>query len=352
VTRLGIDLLHGLDFHLPLPIPHALVENVRLRYGDREVLLCGRPQLLIFHRPELDAYLAQQARQRGARICENETVQTIQLDADRVTVQTDRDRYRARAAIGADGAKGITRRVVAAGGISPFQAKNGGAGRKVRVARLLEIIHPTQENGTRFAERSALFDFTPARQHLQGYFWDFPARVSGQPCSNRGVYDARCAVDRPRARLNQILADNLASLEAAPGGQEIEGHPIHRFSPRNRFALPRLALVGDAAGAEPLFGEGIAPALGYGQVAARLIEAAFARGDFSFSSYRRQLLAAPVGHYLMVRWFVAQISYRLSGHPWFMGLTWSLGGLLAAAWPRPAPLYPRTEQRTDLDRSW
>ena len=352
VTRLGLDLLQGLGLSLPLPIPHALVENVRLRYGSREVLLRGRPQFLVFHRAELDAYLAQQARQRGAQIQENETVAAIQVDAESVTVQTGRTSYRARAVIGADGAKGLSRRLVAVRG-SPFpQARNGGAVRKSRIARLLEIIQPSHETSARFAERSALFDFTPARQDLQGYFWDFPAWVTGQPCSNRGVYDARCAVSRPRARLPQILADNLAFLDASPARQEIEGHPIHRFSPRNRFAIPRLVLAGDAAGADPLLGEGIAPALGYGQVAARAVEQAFASGDFSFRGYRRQVLAATVGRYLLVRWLVAQVSYRLSGHPRFMSLMWSLGGLLAAAWPEPIPLYPATSRYPESEHTW
>jgi hypothetical protein len=99
-----------------------------------------------------------------------------------------------------------------------------------------------------------------------------------------------------------------------------------------------MLLVGDAAGAEPVFGEGIAPALGYGQVAAAAIERAFATNDFTFAGYRRQVLSSPVGRYLLLRWAIAHGSYRLSGHPWFMHLIWTLGAVVAALWPQPAPL--------------
>jgi flavin-dependent dehydrogenase len=103
--------------------------------------------------------------------------------------------------------------------------------------------------------------------------------------------------------------------------------------------MPRLLLVGDAAGADPLFGEGIAPALGYGQAAAWSIHRAFRTGDFSFKDYRWRLYRSPAGRYLLVRWAVAWWSYRLSGHPWFMKSLWALGKALNRLWPEPPPLY-------------
>ncbi len=325
VTRLGLEILRDLGFSLPLPLPQARVDDIRLVYGARTVHVRSRPEVAIFHRSELDAYLACETRRRGAVIHENEPVQELQLGPDVVRVITNRETYCARAVVGADGSKGITRRELAR------------SESRIRVARALELIHDAPESAPHFQERFARFDFTPVGQALQGYFWDFPTRVGGQPAFNRGVYDSRMAQERPRARLPEVLQTSLEALEAEKGRPD--GHPIHWFSPRARFSMPRLLLAGDAAGADPLFGEGIAPALAYGEAAAGMVLRAFQHGDFSFRDYRRRLFASRAGRYLLLRWAVAWWSYRLSGRPWFMHLMWSLGGLINRAWPEREALY-------------
>jgi flavin-dependent dehydrogenase len=327
VTRLGLEYLKDLGFTLPLPIPQAVVDEARIVYGQRVVRVRGRPQFVVFNRAEFDAYLAEQARQRGAVIHENETVTSLSADDSGVTVHTTRTVYRAQAVVGAGGAR------------SSFRHTLSGHRSPSRVARLLEVIHPAQENAPQFSQRYALFDFTPVEQALQGYFWDFPARVGGQPRFNRGVYDARFAPARPRAKLPQILDMALRDLDVDSQENPVQGHPIHWFSPRNTFSAPRRLLVGDAAGADPLFGEGIAPALGYGRVAASTLQHAFDREDFSFRDYRWRLLSSPVGRYLILRWWVAWWSYRLSGHPLYMHTIWTIGGLLVRLWPKGQPLY-------------
>ena len=65
VTRIGLETLQGLGFDLPLPIPHEVVNQARLRYRGREIRVRGRPEFLVFNRIEFDAYLADQARRRG-----------------------------------------------------------------------------------------------------------------------------------------------------------------------------------------------------------------------------------------------------------------------------------------------
>jgi len=105
------------------------------------------------------------------------------------------------------------------------------------------------------------------------------------------------------------------------------------------MSWPRLLLVGDAAGSDPLFGEGIAPALGYGQLAAQALHTAFVSGDFSFRNYRRQVLASPLGRFLLLRWAAAEGCYRYSEHAWFMHLVWTVGDVLAHLWPQPPELY-------------
>jgi menaquinone-9 beta-reductase len=323
VTRLGLKLLQDLGFDLPLPIPQARVDDVRLVYGDRTIHVRGRPQFLVFHRADFDAYLAREARRAGADIRENEAVQKMDVDETGVTIWTSKGSYRSLMVVGADGAKGIARRSLHTHDTP------------TRVARLLEILHPAGPSAPHFLDRFALFDFTPVEDDLQGYYWEFPAYVNGRTHFNRGVFDARIIRDQPRANLKRVLQVSMqvGGTTGEPG--EIAGHPIHWFSPRNRFSAPRLLLVGDAAGADPLFGEGIGPALAYGKLAAESIRNAAQTGDYAFRDYRPRLVNSYLGRYLMFHWTVAKICYRWSSHKLFMRALWSVGKLLASVWPEP-----------------
>jgi flavin-dependent dehydrogenase len=102
---------------------------------------------------------------------------------------------------------------------------------------------------------------------------------------------------------------------------EIQGHPIRWFSPRSELSVPRVILVGDAAGTDGIFGEGISIALGYGRVAAQAIRAAVTRGDYTFRDYRRRVLLSPLGLALVVRTTITHILYRLRW-AWFQRFFW------------------------------
>jgi len=104
---------------------------------------------------------------------------------------------------------------------------------------------------------------------------------------------------------------------------ELKGHPIRWYSPQNRVSIPRVLLVGDAVGADPIFGEGISMALGYGIIAAREIEESFQRGEFSFRRYKRRLRKSGLGQTLFARWFLAQVIYTFKWR-WFQFLLWRI----------------------------
>jgi flavin-dependent dehydrogenase len=106
---------------------------------------------------------------------------------------------------------------------------------------------------------------------LQGYYWDFPSLIGGEPYMNRGVFDARIISQRPRARLKDILAESMAARDRSLADYELKGHPLRWFSPDSAFNCPNVLLVGDAAGADPMVGEGISSALAYGKLAAEII---------------------------------------------------------------------------------
>jgi len=317
---------------LSLDIPFIPVTDARLEYGDRAAVIRGQPAIAVTRRPEFDDWLARQAQSRGIQLLEDTPVREIERHTDGVIVSTDSSQFAAKAIVGTDGSKGIVRRWL------------GGREPRPRVARLLEVVTPAKGNEPEFQNRMARFDFGALRDALQGYYWDFPSLVRGTPHMNRGVYDGRVNPESPRADLPQILQQTARAHGVSPEDLKIEGHPIHWFSPSNLFSGERVVLAGDTAGADPLFGEGTGVALGHGRVAAGALHSASVQDGWSFRTYRRRVLLSPVGRYLLLRWFVASLVYRISHNRLMMLGVWQL--LKATSWvisplPRVRGVLPR-----------
>jgi flavin-dependent dehydrogenase len=94
----------------------------------------------------------------------------------------------------------------------------------------------------------------------------------------------------PNRPLYDLPSEEMLRRSAALDDLELLGHPVHWFSPFSRLSVPRVILVGDAAGAVGIFGENISFTLGSNRVAVETITHAFARSDFSFSDYQRRIL--------------------------------------------------------------
>ena len=327
VTRIGLETLRDLGLDLPLPIPSVEIEEARLVYTNRVIRVRGEPEFVVYNRVEFDTFLSAIARQRGISIHENEAVQTISLNPDGFIVQTSQALYQAKAIVGADGSKGVTRRLV------KKQEKVS------RVARVIETVSPAKETQPQFTDGYAIFDLTPSEENLQGYYWEFPSKVEHLPSLNRGVYDSRIAIKRDKANLPGILEEQRSTNHAGALTEKLQGHPLHWFSPVNRFSIPRLLLVGDAAGVDPLFGEGIGPALAYGTLASVELSNAFRKEEFSFKFYRLRLLTSRLGRYLLPRWLMAWVSYHSNGSRAFMHSLWTVGKIMFALRPKQDPLY-------------
>ncbi len=334
VTRIGLENMRDLGMQLPLPISSVEISEARLVYQGRMIRMRGQPEFVVYNRIEFDAFLSQFARQQGIVIHENEAVQTITFKPDGVEVITSQEIYSAKVIVGADGSKGVTRRLV------------NKLGPKGRVARVIETVNPAQETQAPFADRYAIFDLTPCLEGLQGYYWEFPSIVAGKQSLNRGVYDSRLASRRERADLPEILNAQTANDLIHSPEANFQGHPLNWFSPRNRFSMPRLLLVGDAAGADPLFGEGIGPGLAYGMIASEVLNDAFRKKDFSLRFYKPRLLTSVVGRYLLFRWWWAWLSYHFSWSQIFMYALLFVGKVVAKIRPRPGPLYASDTQKT------
>jgi|JI10StandDraft_1071094.scaffolds.fasta_scaffold412893_1 geranylgeranyl reductase family protein len=298
ITDYGIKVLTGLGLDL-YQLPYVRIEDMHVVRGRQLLRLPRGFGLHVIRRDELDAWLADHAALRGVTIHQGESVEAVTPHESGVTVQTDHGSYEARTLVVADGSNGTVRRKL-------------GMDDTPRVARALELLMPAEDEASLALVRDgvAVFDFTPSPAGLQGYYWDFPCMVNGRPHVNRGVYDARTVPERPRADLKAILSDYLAVRGLDLADYELMGHPIRWYEPEARAALPHVLLVGDAAGADPLLGEGIAFALAYGGIAAGAIVDAFARQDFGYADYGARVLASEYGQILAYRVAQAKQLYR------------------------------------------
>ena len=309
LQRLGLDVSE---------VPHVDAASAHLDFAGKglKISLPDTHTLRVVRRDEFDNWLAKKTVNRGIEIREGVTVRNVQPREDCVIVETDGGSFAAQVAVGADGSNGVTRRCILPNA-------------PVHTARVLEVLTPPypaskfQELGSNAQDRekAAYFDFFCVPSGIAGYTWDFPTQLKGQPMRCWGVYDTNILVDMQRPALVQPLVEEMARHGFDLNKVELMGHPIRWFSPKNRMSVPRVVLVGDAAGADPIFGEGISIALGYGALAARVISEAFRCGDFSFAGYKSQVLESPLGQTLLVRWAVTQILYRLHWR-WLQGFFW------------------------------
>jgi flavin-dependent dehydrogenase len=302
LQRLGLDVSE---------VPHVDASEVHLDFEARGMGLRprGGHALRIILRDEFDDWLRRKAEERGVQIRQGVTVRQVRPDAEGVTVETDSGSFRARVVVGADGSNGVTRRCVLPEAPLP-------------TARLLEILTPSHAN-TSHKSAAAYFDFFPVPEGIAGYTWDFPTQVKGTPMRCWGVYDTNLLAGMDRPALKQPLAEEMRRHGFELEQYEIKGHPIRWFDPGARLSVPRVLLVGDAAGSDPLFGEGISIALGYGALAAREIGEAFRLKDFTFEGYKLRIARSSLGRALFTRWLIARVIYTLRWR-WFQVLLWHL----------------------------
>lgn len=303
-------------------VPHVDAESVHFDFASKglNIHMPGHHVIRIVRRDEFDHWLAKKAENRGIEIREGVTVRKIVPDENGVTIETDQGILRASVVVGADGSNGITRRC-----IFPNDP--------VYTARVLEVLtpsipHPLPTSPKTFGfggsrEGVAFFDFFPVPDNIAGYVWDFPTQVKGEPMRCWGVYDTNLLADQKRPPLKEPLAEEMKRHGFDLNDYEIKGHPIRWYSPWNKMSIPRVLLVGDAVGADAIFGEGISMALGYGNIAAQEIAESFQRGEFSFRRYKPRLVRSGLGQTLFARWLITNIIYTFKWR-WFQILLWRI----------------------------
>ncbi len=134
--------------------------------------------------------------------------------------------------------------------------------------------------------------------------------VAGAPLICRGLYELRPEPDAiagaPLAPDGPDVSARLLSRLAAAGiGRDAHGK-IKRFSERGLslhepMARPRALLVGEAAGIDPVLGEGIAQAIFYGATAGPYLARCLDRDDLGFRDWPLELRRSRVGVDLRLR---------------------------------------------------
>ena len=305
---------------ITIDVPDVTVDHMVFRLGSRSFTASNENAMRIIERARFDAALAQAAQDRGLCIHTGERLTDIAVDESGVTLTTDTDQYRAKVVVAADGANSTVRR--------KLQIRS-----TVGVARLLRVLTPHDaQHDSQERRDTAVFDFSPVLHGIQGYMWDFPCVIGGETCMNRGIFDSRIAdqaTKQPHGHFKQIFASSLQERDIDVDNVPLKGHPVRWFNPDAEFSRPRILLVGDAAGVDPLFAEGISYAMEYGELAANSISEAFANDDFAFQAYREQILHSRLGRLLMRRASVAKHLYQYRFPP-FWALLWQLAAVAPA----------------------
>jgi flavin-dependent dehydrogenase len=260
-------------------------------------LVCRRAEVVgrVVRRVEFDAALADAARDRGIVILEGRRVTGLDRREDGVTVHFEgQGSLHARAVVGADGVGSVVRREL-------------GLGRGALVAQAVEI--DTEPTGADPDDDLIHFDATDTS--LRGYAWDFPTIVGGRRLCCRGVYELlpeRDPGNPSRGRAPDRGPDVSSRLSAYLESRALPSAPARfkRFAERGLSlheptARPRVLLVGEAAGIDPVLGEGIAQAILYGQTAGPYLARCIERRAYDFSDWPRTFASSAVGWDLSIR---------------------------------------------------
>jgi geranylgeranyl reductase family protein len=278
-------------------VESVVVDTAALVFPQRTLVLRRKPLFHVVRRDDFDAALLDVVVQRGISVHQGQRVMAVAVDADGVTVRTDSAVYRGTVVVGADGAHSTVRRCLGLGG-------------NEHLMPALEVWTPLSEQEVRErCNRRAVFDFSLIADGVSGYYWDFPSSRDGTPGIVRGIMDSRLRAGPSGRSLKQALALRLQARNLDLQYLALQGHPLRCFDARAHHSAARVVLVGDAAGVEPLFGEGIPSALEHGLFAARAINGAFATEDFSFATYDRALFRSHLGRSLRIKALAAHHFY-------------------------------------------
>ncbi len=301
-----LDCLNALE--IPLSVPHVQVNRARVQVLPGHEVVCEEGGMCsIVRRNEFDFLLVRTAAERGAEIRQGEKVIQLVREPGGIRVMTEKATYRTRIVVGADGSGSRVRRQLI-----------GQTRQPVGKAIMADIpVSATGWDG--FVQQRYDFNFLPVRDGLRGYLWAFPCLIEQVAHVNLGIYSLGVG-SFSNAALQERLSTEIATLSPAPASgqtRRLRAFPIYGYASDRPLAAPHVVLVGDAAGAEPLMGEGISFAFEYGAFAARAIREALQTRDCSFDTYTQTLAQSWLGKKLARLSFATKLFYGRTARLWF-----------------------------------
>lgn len=324
-TILALD-----ELGIALEVPHVNVirGGARTPVGDVDLTRDGDVLCTVIRRDQFDAQLARAARRAGLEIVEHSRVRDVTQDDNGVRVVTERRIFDAKVLVGADGSGSRVRRAI-------FGERKASLGRA-----LMTDIAVDPERTLEFAQKRYRFDFRCVGAGIRGYAWSFPCIIDGRPHLNVGIYDQRPRefghergekVGGEQARMLEQLGASFPELRLdAMARREMswQAFPIRWFDAADTYVRGRVMLAGDAAGVDPLMGEGISCAFEHGRLAASAIDESLCGAAGALAAYDRELHHGPVGRKLAKLGFAARHFYG-AHHRWFFRIARASGAAQA-----------------------
>ncbi len=299
LARLGVEL----------DVPSVPVRGISLGVAAGQIVERSRSSIgRVVRRIEFDDALVCAARIKGIRTIEDARVTAVRRDCGGWVLETLQGELRARVVVGADGVGSTVRRAI------------GGEPARLHA----QVVEADTEPIASDLDRD-LLHFEAADHSFPGYCWDFPTIVRGRAMVCRGAYVLRTG---PRS------TDPAAVLDAHLARRGIDATSVHhkRYAERGYartsvLGQPGLLLVGEAAGVDPITGEGIPQALGIGELAGRYLAESWEARDWRFEDWTQQVHAARMGLDLALREAIAPRFYGpdrewlerlMFERPWFL----------------------------------
>ena len=301
-TMLALD---ELGIALDAPAVEVIRGEARTPVGSVDLSRDGDVLCTIVRRDNFDAMLARAAVRAGLEIVENERVVEVTQNGDGVRVRSERGEFQSAMLVGADGSGSRVRRSVF------------GEGKTTTGRALMTDIAVNPESAVEFREHRYRFDFRCVSGGIRGYSWSFPCMIGGRPHLNVGIYDQhpRDFPEKSGGEQSRMLAELAAAFPELPldamarRTMAWKSFPIRWFDAADQYARGRVILAGDAAGVDPLMGEGISCAFEHGKIAAGAIDSFIDGDETALGAYDRSLHDGAVGRKLAKLAFAARHFY-------------------------------------------
>jgi len=274
-------------------VPSVLIRGLSVRTSDGSLAVRDREGIgRVVRRRAYDAALIDRVRGAGVGVRDGVAVTGLKRSARGVRLHTSEGEILAAAVVGADGVGSKMRRLL-------------GVRRGPYHAQAIEVDTPLRHGDPPPDD----LHFDVVDPSYPGYAWDFPTLHEGRLMMCRGVYQVTRGAGPPGRDVGETLRDRLVAR-----GFDPEAFAVRRFAERGLslhqpVAFDRALLVGEAAGIDPVLGEGIAQAILYGAVAGPYLAEASRRGDWTMRGFPAVLRRSRVGVDLRIRAPMTRVFY-------------------------------------------